>query len=468
MARQRLIMRAWLPVPWVLMTLLMLLLSDPVCAEPIEETVGFIDYAAGSAKHQFLEDYGIVYGGWIDVGITGNANRPADRFNGLVSFGDRNGEVQLNQLNFFLERAVVASSEDWGIGGRLDVMYGSDAIFTQAYGVPPLSYQTGQALNRGNYDLHLTSWSERFNALALPQAYLEMNVPVGNGLTVKIGHFYTPVGFEVVTAPDNFFYTHAYTMQYGEPFTHTGVLGNYIVNANWSLQGGAVTGSATGGWDGAFNTQLGNWNFIGGGTWTSDDQAYSLNLTSTAGAIASGSDDFWGIYSLVGKANWLDDRLHYVIQHDHGYANNVITANGTYGGSPGGRQNAEWYGIKHFLSYDLLQNLGIGLRAEWFRDNNGFMITGPARCMNSTNLSIPGDPHSAQQYACPNNGATYQLPGANYYALTTGLNFKPLHWIMIRPNVRYDFSTADAFMTSTLGRFTDHQLTFSTDVVITF
>ena len=88
--------------------------------------------------------------------------------------------------------------------------------------------------------------------------------------------------------------------------------------------------------------------------------------------------------------------------------------------------------------------------------------------MNSTNLSIPGDPHSAQQYACPNNGATYQLPGANYYALTTGLNFKPLHWIMIRPNVRYDFSTTDAFMTSTLGRFTDHQLTFSTDVVITF
>ena len=357
-------------------------------AETIEETVGFVDYAAGSAKHQFLEDYGITYGGWIDAGVTANANRPADRFNGLVSFGDRSGELQLNQLNFFLERAVIASADEWGFGGRIDVMYGSDSIFTQAYGVPPLNYQTGQALNRGNYDLHLTSWSNRFNALALPQAYLEFNLPIGNGLTVKMGHFYTPVGFEVVTAPDNFFYTHAYTMQYGEPFTHTGVLGNYIINSNWSLQGGAVTGSATGGWDGAFNTQLGNWDFIGGGTWTSDDQVYSLTLNSTAGAISASSNDLWAIYSLVGKANWLDDRLHYVIQHDHGYANNVITGNGAFDGTPGGRQNAEWYGIKHFMFYDLKENLGIGLRAEWFRDNNGFMVAGPARCMNSMNLGV--------------------------------------------------------------------------------
>ncbi len=51
---------------------------------------------------------------------------------------------------------------------------------------------------------------------------------------LKVGHFYTIIGYEVVTAPDNFFYTHAYTMQYGEPFTHTGVLATY--NANDQLQ----------------------------------------------------------------------------------------------------------------------------------------------------------------------------------------------------------------------------------------
>ena len=39
----------------------------------------------------------------------------------------------------------------------------------------------------------------------IPQAYAEAYVPVGNGLNVKAGHFYTPIGYESVPAPDNFF-----------------------------------------------------------------------------------------------------------------------------------------------------------------------------------------------------------------------------------------------------------------------
>lgn len=61
-------------------------------------------------------------------------------------------------------------------------------------------------------------------------AYAELNLPIGNGIDVKIGHFYTIIGYEVVTAPDNFFITKPYTMQYGEPFTHTGVLASYAFN----------------------------------------------------------------------------------------------------------------------------------------------------------------------------------------------------------------------------------------------
>ena len=53
----------------------------------------------------------------------------------------------------------------------------------------------------------------------MPQLYADFAY---NRLTVRLGHFYTIIGYEVVTAPDNFFSSHAYTMQYGEPFTHTG------------------------------------------------------------------------------------------------------------------------------------------------------------------------------------------------------------------------------------------------------
>ena len=59
---------------------------------------------------------------------------------------------------------------------------------------------------------------------------LKLYFEAGYGdLTVKIGHFYTIIGWEVVTAPDNFFYSHAYTMYNSEPFTHTGVLATYNV-----------------------------------------------------------------------------------------------------------------------------------------------------------------------------------------------------------------------------------------------
>ena len=442
-----------------------------VHAEEIEETTGLADYAAGSTDVQFLKDYGITWGGWVQAGVTANANDPADGFNGPVTFGDRAGELQLNQLYGYLQRAVNVSGDAWDFGGRVDIMYGSDAIFTQAYGVPALDPRTGQPLNRGNYDLHLTSWNDRFMGLALPQAYLEMNLPVGNGLAVKAGHFYTILGYEVVTAPDNFFYSHAYTMQYGEPFTHTGVLGTYAFDSNWSLSAGAVTGSATGGWDGNFNTQLSNWNFLGGVTWTSDDKAYSLNLGSTAGARSATASSPWAMYSLVGKANFLDNTLHYVLQNDMGFADDVITGNGISNNKPGGLENATWYGINQYLMYDVQDNLGVGVRMEWFRDNNGFRVLGPQRCPGSFNINREG---VGSTYACGSDYANYvpnggYTPGADYYGLTAGVNYKALKWIMLRPNVRYDWSSNNqAFMGSTPAKMLDNQFTFSADVVITF
>jgi hypothetical protein len=62
--------------------------------------------------------------------------------------------------------------------------------FTQAYGVPAFDVNTGRPLNRGNWDLNLLGSNDnRFYDLALPQAYLESYVPVGNGLNLKVGHF---------------------------------------------------------------------------------------------------------------------------------------------------------------------------------------------------------------------------------------------------------------------------------------
>ncbi len=403
-------------------------------------------------ESSFLKDNGITVNGNANAGITYNGNNPTNGFNGPVTFGDRSSEFQLNQLNLSIQKAVATEGDKWSFGGRFDAMFGTDSIFTQAYGVPAYNVNSpGQALSRNNWDLNILGTAgNRFYGIALPQAYLETYVPVGNGLDVKLGHFYTPIGYETVPANENFFYTHAYTMQYGEPFTHTGALGNYAFSSNWSAMGGVTTGSSTGGWDGGFNQQLSNWSGIGGVTWTSNDKGSSANVSGTYGAASSLSSHAWAMYSIVLKHNFTD-KTHFVLQHDHGFANAVYGANGTI-------QDAQWYGVNSHLYYDIKDNLSIGMRAEWFRDQNGFRVAQAGRIAGALN-------GSGYSYA----GQYYGGAAASYYELTWGVNWKPVSWLNLRPNVRYDRvdGTQAGTAYTPFGGQID-QVLFSNDFIVTF
>ncbi len=406
-----------------------------------------------------LRDTGIKVGGWINGGATYNANNPANGYNGSVTFADRANRPQLNQFNIYFQRTVVTEGKMFDIGGRFDFMFGTDAIYTQAFGIPAFDANTGQPLDRGNWDLNLCCKSTRTYGIALPQAYLEAYVPVGNGLNIKAGHFYSPTGYETVPAPDNFFYTHAYSFNNGEPFTHVGVVGNYPASSNWSVMGGVTTGSATGGWDGTFDKQLGNWGGLGGLTWTSDDRRTSANITGTYGKTSARSNEPWGMYSLV-LQHRITSKTHLVLHHVHGYAGGVLL-NGT-------QKNAEWYGINTHLYYDLLNDLSIGIRTEWFRDRDGFRVFSPFRvaaAVDSTRFSFAG------------NFAAVTSAPADYYGVTLGMNWKPakrlsIDWkpmqkLNIRPNIRYD--RADG-LHETYKPFNNRkdQFLFSLDATIPF
>ena len=406
---------------------------------------------------KFLKSNGIVIGGWTNAGITYNANDPSNGFNGPVTFGDRSSEFQMDQLNLFVQRAVATEGDKWDFGGRFDFMYGTDAIFTQAYGVPALDVNSAEAKSRSNWDLNLNGTAgNRFYGIALPQAYAESYVPIGNGLNVKAGHFYTPIGYETVPAPDNFFYTHAYTMQYGEPFTHTGVMGNYAVDTNWSVMGGVTTGSATGGWDGGFNKQLGNWGGLFGTTWTSTDKGTSANISGTYGGTSEQNSSPFALYSIVLKHN-ITDKTHLILQHDHGFANNTYDfATGTPNAI-----DAQWYGINSHLYYDLKDNLSIGMRAEWFRDQNGFRVCSPQRVAGATN----GAGNSYAIGGQPNNST---CTAASYYEVTAGLNWKPTKWLNLRPNVRYDWVDRANGASNPFADGKTAQFIFSSDFTVTF
>ena len=412
----------------------------------------------GNRIGNLFEESGFKMGGWINGGATFNPGNPGNGYNGTVTFADRSNRFQLNQFNVFLQRTVVTEGKSWDIGGRFDFMFGTDAIYTQAFGIPPFDANSGQPVHRGDWDLDLCCKSTRTYGIALPQAYLEAYVPVGNGLNIKAGHFYSPTGYETVPAPDNFFYTHAYSFMNGEPFTHVGVVGNYALTGNWSLMGGAVTGSATGGWDGTFNRQIGNWGGLGGITWLSDDRRTSANITGTYGATSTRSNEPWGMYSIV-LQHRITSKTHLVLHHVHGYAGGVLLN--------GSQKNAEWYGINTHIYYDLLNDLTIGIRGEWFRDRDGFRVASPFRVLAATG-------NTGASFA--GNFPFISAP-SDYYAITLGMNWKPakrlkVDWkpmqkLNIRPNFRYD--RADGINQS-FRPFDNHkhQFLFSLDAIIPF
>jgi len=351
----------------------------------------------------FMKDTGFEVGMWASAGISGNTNGGSNTptgGNAPIQFNDRVNEVMFNQLNFYVERAVTKGSE-WDIGGRFDFMYGTDANNTQATGWDN-NWWVNQ--NGGYYNI------------AMPQLYMEVYAPLGNGVTAKLGHFYTTIGYEVVASPDNFFYSHAYTMNYGEPFTHTGALLSYDIDDNWSINGGAVMG-----WDN-MTSNAGAWSFLGGTSWTSTNQASSVIVQLISGDTSDTEASNRTMYSIVASHDFTD-KFHYVFQHDFGtqiQANSVSQSGGN------------WFGINQYFTYDIIDQVGVGLRAEWFNDKGG------AQRVNAV--------------------------GANYLAASFGVNYTPLPWLKLRPELRLDWADEQVFKNNT----GNSQVEFAMDMIVTF
>lgn len=370
---------------------------------------------------EFLKERGISTYGWLNAGIGGNGW--GSPFNGPITFNDRNWQGQMNQL--YLVNEKVLDTEDGGFdwGGRVDLLYGTDYIYTTARGLDA---------NMLNQTLPgQPSWGNRYYGLALPQLYAE----AGYGdHAVKVGHFYTIIGYEVVPAIGNFFYTHAYTMQYGEPFTHTGILDTYKANDQLTLYAGI-----TNGWDNysdpinvlgpISNTGYPGYNsnaaFLGGATLKSSDETQALTIAATSGnELANFATNAVGNRSMFSTVytNELSDKLTYVFQNDNGWQFNAGTPDTLNQAQSG---TALWYGINQYMFYNFSDTLVGGVRFEWFRDNNGYRVYSGLR--NAL-------------FGVPNSATGFQ---GNFWEMSYGLNYKPnKNWIL-RPEIRYDWYTPD-------------------------
>lgn len=111
--------------------------------------------------------------------------------------------INLNVIALTLSKP--AAHEDWSAGFNFTLLFGPDAA---GYNTPP-------AITASDF--------------SLKDAYVEINVPVGNGLKFKVGNFTEVLGYEVFESGNNPNYSRSYGY-FIEPTQMTGILGSYEFN----------------------------------------------------------------------------------------------------------------------------------------------------------------------------------------------------------------------------------------------
>ncbi|MDR3181403.1 MAG: porin [Planctomycetaceae bacterium] len=332
----------------------------------------------------------IDFGGWVQAGVYTNSHGWR---NGLDSNGPghtftQRNDVSLNQLYFYAEKKL-NTRRGFDIGWRAEAMYGSDAWVTSDFG-------------DGKFD---AQWvSERGSTigagygLSLPQLYASIGY---KDLTVKLGKFYTPIGWEAIAADQEFFYSHTFTY-WTEPSTHTGVTADYKVNDRLTITAGWTTGLSN-----SIENKYEDSGVIAGFTLALTDKSNVYYYTTFGKTKNFGDarslganvlrDDYFK-QSLVYE--WLpNDRWQLVTQWD--LNNDAFVEAGAV------KTHNSSYSINQRAIYKLNDLWSLGARVEWYKDDAAYWGT----------------------------------PDAEYVGITFGLNYNPTKSLSIRPEIRYDAAT---------------------------
>lgn len=377
---------------------------EPAAKQSEPERWLLMDWLKDTALGRGLESAGVQIYGWIQQGFAGNPDSPRDRVNFGTNYGWRSNDYRLNQAYVILENTL-DHADRFNLGYRVDFLVGHDAPFFVANGL--LSDFTGFDRSSGVGVDGPKSFREVDRVgVDFPQFYVEAHFPrllTPGGIDVRAGKFYTLMGREVYPGADTDFYSRAYENVYATPFTHTGMLATWHATATLDVLAGVVRG-----WD-VFRDNNDMASFHGGFIWNSPDKRYNWTTAWITGPEQPDNNrDYRSLISsyLTAKLGTGDAWLMSAGGH-LGYE-----SNGAVDARTGRKQDAKWYGTTINLFYSVDSELRLGARAEWFRDEQG---------TRTGQLGRPGF-------------------AASFFDVTVGVTYKPLRSVIIRPELRVDWS----------------------------
>jgi len=319
---------------------------------------------SGFVSASYLYDFNDTHGTHTVVGRT---------------FDTHANQFAINKFKLALEKPIDYNPTNWAAGYRADLIFGEDAA----------------AIHSSGFNLGPDG--------DLEQAFVDVNVPVGNGLKVIIGKTVTLMGLEVIEEVSNPNWSEGNQFLFVENFTQTGVQLAYKWNDVIDTEFVVFNG-----WD-----QLPDNNF---GLSYMGRIGLTLGSNDTVGLIGYGGPEQTTV-SLGGTGstgNWRDgaevllnhkftDQFNSYLQLDYGHEENV-----------GGFANPEWYAAGLWLVYDFTDKIELAFRQDYLKDREG------------TRTGLVGT-------------------NPELYSTTVTLNLKPVDNFQFRPEFRWDHSDKDFY-----------------------
>ena len=318
----------------------------------------------------------------------GGGHLPAQRYyyaSGNTAFlGNLHStNINLNQVGVFLEKKLADNGFNWGF--KTQMLFGTDAYLTQSYSDSSMK--------------HLSRTGDYY--LSFSDLYLTLG---NNNLGVRIGKFVSPLSYEHVESPNNFFYSHSYGFLQA-PNTHTGLMLDYQPDHYISFFAGVTTGS-----DSGWSNRFGDSACLAGiryKPWDDAALSYAFQYERIHGGFHKQEPHYTKHHGYLFDGEDLNAYYHSVVFtqkfEDWNYAAEwylLKTLNHSDDLVLWGYKPFSCYGISQYLTYQMNSKLGVGVRAEWRRETLG-------------------------RY--------------NNLELTFGTNWTPRQHLVVRPEIRCDW-----------------------------
>lgn len=322
-------------------------------------------------------------------------------------FDQNNNSFTINKFKLALEKPINQTGDNWDAGYRADLILGQDAPLTHSSGI------FGGPNSNQNIDLE--------------QAFVDFNIPIGNGLKVIFGKTVTLMGVEVIEEVANPNWSVGNQFLYVENFTQTGLQLAYK-------------------WTDKLDTQ-----FVVFNGWDAlPDNNRSMSYMGRVGLAITDKTTF-SVLGYGGKeqandnANWREgvsgilstkcsDKLTTWVQVDYGHEDNAPQADLSTG-TPTIFKNAEWFATGLWVTYDLTEKFGIATRGDYLHDGRGARTP----FTNGAPVTTP---------------ATFTVAPHDLYSWTLTLNCKPVANLQIRPEFRWDHAAENDTFAGKDNQFT--------------